>query len=1731
MSSGTGANPSWGAAQRGSPRQGAQQRGGNRGRFKPTHRPETKPQPKKFTGKEEGLGDEYVYQYTDGSEATDQYTTTTEEIIRYASTKYKHGADVERSLADGMMLAITIPTAPATTGDGTTGTPTGAPETEMVVWKMRVQLTLQRMTLLEANLQSAYALIKGQCSKPILEKVEAQENYGGIHSQRDPMGLLGLIKGVMFNYNSRKDRAVTLIDIIKPSIVSQTRYMSASEYLEKFRTQLDVLKSAGGDICNHHGMITDELAKANAATPPTVAENEAARADARNRFEATLFLMRSNQVKYGRLVQELANDYNKGRDSYPKTLTEAYEMMLHDVRDQDLKPHKQGNPGMAFNTVGSDGPTGVPATNTQLNPRPDITCHKCGKNGHFSGKCREVTHATGTTLTVVTEGGDEATTGSSGESTNVTGLTGEDATMTTLGTIHEPVDGFQFMNNGMAIKPTVDGTVHSQIKSVVPTFWILLDNQSTVDVFSNKSLLRNVREAPNTCRISCNAGVVTTNMIGDLPGYPVPVWYHPDGIANILSLHRVSQHCRVTYDSDGDGTFQVMKNDGSAREFKPSASGLHYCDTRELHDETVLINTVEQNRNSYTVRAYKLAATARRLQDTIGRPSTRDFKKIVSAPWMRNCPVGRADVSAAENIFGANLGSLKGKTVRHKGDHVPSLVADVPYHIIKLHKDVTLCFDLMYVNKIVFLVTVSRNIRFGTTERLLSRNADVVGKALVNVTSFYRQRGFRVKECHGDGEFETLRATVADAHASLNITSESEHVPEIERYIRTLKERSRGAYNTVPFKTLPAVMIVEMVHASNFWLNMFPAGDGVSATQSPRQIMTGQQCDYKLHCKVQFGEYVQVHESHDNSMLTRTTGAIALRPTGNIQGGYFFMSLTTGKRINRLSWTPLPMPGEVIERVHVLARRNPAGRDIQFGWRDGTPIEDGPDDEDDFHDEDYMPDSNADSDSDDDDGSYAPEHPHPGAGVNDYDDGQAPYNSDGGDNDNGADGNGDETNEDNDASGDSASVADDGTADDGTDDGDANDGNDEDDSQSDDNSDDGGIPPPEGVATARVPQPEEVASDDGGMPSPEGVAPASDDGGMPSPEGVAPATTVVAPDPPPGGVATTGATQQTDETTTGVSAEMDEKYGTRLRGGLRARKKPRGSTKIKVPQSSAHHVLNIMLCEELYGMGGFSDLEHVALTQYNLKKGLQKYGKAAADAVTKEMKQLHDRKTIRPVHSRDLTIGQKRRALAYLMFIKEKRCGTVKGRGCADGRKQRLLHKSKDETSSPTVRTESLLLSCVIDAEERRQVMTADVPGAFMQVDVDEVVHVRMVGALAELLAKVDSKLYTTYLGTERGQPVLYVQLQKALYGTLTAAMLFWKDLSAHLSDEGFVANPYDCCVMNRTVGGKQQTVLWHVDDLKISHVDGAVNEQLLNKLNEWYGKETPLTVTRGDMHEYLGMTIDYSVEGKVKIRMDDYVENVVEEAPPDMDGKAATPAAEHLFKVDANAKKLDSDGSDLFHSMTAKLLFLCKRARPDIQTPIAFLCTRVSAPDVDDYKKLRRVICYLRGTNTMCLTLEANNLQVIKWWVDASFAVHWDMRSHTGATMSLGKGSVFSGSWRQKLNTRSSTTAELVGVDDAMPMVLWTRQFMEGQGYTIEDNILYQDNQSAMLLEMNGQKSSTKRTRHLDIRYFFVTDRIRAKKLTVEYCPTGDMWADVFTKPLQGAAFIKFRRLILNLD
>jgi len=198
----------------------------------------------------------------------------------------------------------------------------------------------------------------------------------------------------------------------------------------------------------------------------------------------------------------------------------------------------------------------------------------------------------------------------------------------------------------------------------------------------------------------------------------------------------------------------------------------------------------------------------------------------------------------------------------------------------------------------------------------------------------------------------------------------------------------------------------------------------------------------------------------------------------------------------------------------------------------------------------------------------------------------------------------------------------------------------------------------------------------------------------------------------------------------------------------------------------------------------------------------------------------------------------------------------------------------------------------------------------------------------------------------------MYVKLKKALYGTLKAALLFWQDLTKILKEDGFEINPYDWCVANKMVNGKQITVVWHVDDLKISHVDEQVVDETVRMLNNKYGKHKPLTVNRGKIHDYLGMKLDYSQAGKVIVDMKSYIDEILNECPEDMKGVVKTPAADHLFKTnERDPQHLNAQESEWFHHIVAKTLFLAKRGRPDIQTSVAFLCTRVKKPDMDDYK------------------------------------------------------------------------------------------------------------------------------------------------------------------------------------
>jgi hypothetical protein len=316
--------------------------------------------------------------------------------------------------------------------------------------------------------------------------------------------------------------------------------------------------------------------------------------------------------------------------------------------------------------------------------------------------------------------------------------------------------------------------------------------------------------------------------------------------------------------------------------FQQSATGIYYHDT--TNRAVVMLNTVSGNREGFTHRAVIAAKQARRALVMVGYPSEKDSKNMVSSNMIRNCPVKPEDISAANKIFGPNVASLKGKTVRATQDPVLTKYVQTPREIVDLNKDVTITADLMFVGGLGFMITSSRGIKFTTTEYVARRSKTNLVNSFKKVFEIYNKRGFNIQTALMDREFECLREDIRGV--ILNTTATSKHVPEIERKMRVVKERARAIWSTLPFNAIPNCMIVELVNFVVLWLNAFPPSSGVSKTYSPRTIMTGTTLDYSKHCKIPFGAYVETHEENNptNNMKERTRAAICLGPTANFQG-------------------------------------------------------------------------------------------------------------------------------------------------------------------------------------------------------------------------------------------------------------------------------------------------------------------------------------------------------------------------------------------------------------------------------------------------------------------------------------------------------------------------------------------------------------------------------------------------------------------------------------------------------------------------------------------------------------------------------------------------------------------------------------------------------------------------------------------------------------------------------
>ena len=1234
------------------------------------------------------------------------------------------------------------------------------------------------------------------------------------------------------------------------------------------------------------------------------------------------------------------------------------------------------------------------------------------------------------------------------------------------------------------------------------------------------------------------------------------------------------------------------------------------------------MQSVLKNKEGFTEKQVSRANRARSGYFAAGAPSEQAFKLAVRSGLFKNCTVEEEDIKIAEKIYGPSVAVFKGKKKRPTPDAVVNDWIEIPEELIMNNADLDLCVDLMFVNNMVALTGVDKQVKFRHCIELDRRTKKSLYSGIDEVFRVYNHAGFTIRAIYCDREFRHIFEDIKDELGiHMNYTSAGEHEPTAERNNQHLKNLIRTQFHRTPYKAIPKLMTAAFGRNAARTSNFYPAKGGISKYYSPQMIVLKRKVDFAKECAVEPGAYVQGwgHETRRNQK-TRTVDAIYLEPANNSQGGHILMDLATGKEIQRKHVKVLPITSQVIKMVEDMAanegvkgvrtytRRTGAvildadllaGVDPDELWNEDNEIEDetydpnedippigdsnlrieridddevndliddaaddfqiqdGPDD---LYEEEVVNrivnrikqkkenDKRKENDDSDDEDFELVQHPEEDLPIDEnktqeemMDELAMELK---------------ELEEEDEKSNEIVFESD---SDDDTDDdlpelvirrrsrfklGDHTDSSSDSDSDSDsddddDDEDDRSFKEDDKV----VEEKKKLRSGRAFWQNGKKMRP-SDRNGRERLRFSA----------------YHNVKKKKPNSKNNRSAMRRKERIRRLKKRLRfetsllqrsrrqwspSKKKLMkrflerkqnlvlqqvdSSHKKMYARDEAHLVANLIgqIREKVMAPDNFSFIQ-----QYYITKGLKKFGNEGKNAAMKEMKQLWERNCWTPKLISELTAMERQKAVEGMMLLAEKNDGEKKGRYVFKGSETREW-LSREETSSPTASQEAIACTCVIDAKEDRDVMSADIPNAFIQTLMPEVkegeerVTMKITGLLVDYMIEIDPS-YRDYIVMENGKRVIYVVILRAIYGMLEASLLFYKKIRGDLEKVGFVFNPYDPCVANKMVRGKQHTVRFHVDDLMASHVNPIVNDQFLSWLNKKYGSLKPVTSTRGNIHTYLGMTLDFSRKNKVKIRMDEYVTRMLEEFPVKFKPTDAqeTPAAANLLEPGKGAK-LDPKRKEIFHSFVAKCLFLSKRARLDIAPTVAILASRVREPTQGDWGRLVRLMRYLHSTRGWHLSLSADNLRVIKWYVDAAFATHPDYKSHTGAVMTMGGGAMQIMTRKQKLNSRSSTEAELIGVDDAITQVLWTKLFMEKQGYPIKDNVLYQDNKSSILLETNGRSSAGKRSRALNIRYFFVTDQVKQGNVSIEYMPTDEMWADFMTKPLQGEKFRKFRALI----
>ena len=1337
------------------------------------------------------------------------------------------------------------------------------------------------------------------------------------------------------------------------------------------------------------------------------------------------FIMKLDTKRYRKMLTQMRNDSLRGEeDAYPSTLASAYRIASGWTNEDHSGAGHGSESNSAFLTdlcfvtkakdpekpAGQKTGSAPAATKVDKKKKADVECYVCG-GSHFARDCdqrkgsKEKAHVT------------------------LDAPNSEDE--------DDEVDEW-----GAALIAVQETCLFSKTE-------LLLDTQASINIFGNKELLTNIRQADKPISLSgiqAGAKAVKVDKIGNFHELG-NVYYSEGAAANIISFaSQVNAGSNISYDSIAD-EFLLIPPAGKKRytfkrkNVRGSENRFYICDVGSVGSETVLVQTVQDNLKLYTKREIGQAHKAREMLGRMGFPSVRDAIDMVSSGT--NFEVSGKDFQVADAIWGKDIASIKGKTTRRATN-----VANMEVKRFESQQQQILSVDIMFVDKLPFLVGVATPLDLTLVKSLQSadmkkpsRAATAVRGGLLYFIGILESQNFRTTTLMVDGE-GSISKLVTELHnkgVEVDVTGAGGHVKVVERRIRVIKECIRAQMNSLPYAlTLTALSMCVLYCVSR--LNYQPTRIRDGAT-SPREAFLGRKADAKRDFRCAFGDFVMatVPETN-NSMKSRTEDCIVMLPTGNRTGSVRMLSLATGRIVTRDQFKIMPMPTSVIQRMNALAKEN--GRTMA-----------------------HTPGVHYEHDNDD-----SPAHPQP-----------IPHNI--------------------------LPIP--------------NVGND---------------PWVEPLAQDNLHQQQELADEVGMYPQEHEDGEAG--GGVMEPAAYDPHFD--APDNPNDRAA--DEQMRGDGEMRGADQRHDE-YADEVRGEAEEIRGDAGDERDEThhhnppPPALNRGILDFFRTgqgELVYMAASGRELattralekRHAARTHgvehamnITVREALKTRGDEAERVILKELQQMLTKKVWTPVDGKTLTAEQRSRVIRSSMFLKEKFLPTgefekLKARLVAGGDQQdKSLY---DDLSAPTVSTSCVFTILSIAAHEGRKAEVVDIGGAFlnaeMKTGVD--VHMRLDKTMSELMIRLDPS-YEKYCD---GRGSITVILDRALYGCVESAALWYENLRETLRGLGYERNPYDICVFNRKIeDGTQCTVAVHVDDLLITSVSQEMIDQLTGGLKRRYGE---ISKSDGTILNYLGMVFDLSHPAEARVTMKGYVDVVLDLSK--VAGGAKTPATDGLFEVREGGELVSEEEMRVFRSEVMRLMYLAKKTHPDLLMTVSYLATRVTKCTKDDLVKLVRLLRYLKETRDRGIVLRIGCEGIcVRVFIDAAYGIHADGKSHTGSVVVIGEvGPVHCRSGKQSIVSKSSTEAELIALSDSANQGIFMRNFLLGQGHDVGPVIIYQDNMSCIAMMARG-RSGNERTRHIDIRYFWLKERVDSGEAVIRHMGTASMYANLLTKPLQGAQFI----------